>query len=386
METATFKLVNSIDLNCKKSVLIRGWENDQVEVRYPENKECQLDFENNHLSIDAKSYCILSVPSTSQIVIERVYGNLETVGPLGKILIENVSGNCSIQSAENLVVENVSGNCKIGYINSNSDIRNVGGNLSFIVENGVMSINGVGGNLSGKADSISLSTSVGGNLKLITNRFVGTENQLRAGGSIKLNLFEFNNLSINAKAGGVASIIKNSATEKFSNGKFEKAFGNGESVVKLRAGGNIKVSDEEPEFEISQNFGSADDEYVNEITEKFEARSIQSSGFDFSDLFDIDGEVGDRIREKTRLADEKIQKAMEKMERKFSFKEEFGNIPRPSRPTRPPRPVHPGSESPSKPTRSSISQEEKMMILRLLQDKKITAEEADRLLRALEQF
>jgi hypothetical protein len=35
------------------------------------------------------------------------------------------------------------------------------------------------------------------------------------------------------------------------------------------------------------------------------------------------------------MADEKIQKAMEKMERKFSFKEEFG-MPRPPRPPRPP--------------------------------------------------
>jgi hypothetical protein len=79
------------------------------------------------------------------------------------------------------------------------------------------------------------------------------------------------------------------------------------------------------------------------------------------------------------MADEKIQKAMEKMERKFSFKEELG-IPRPPRPPRPPvEPQHGGSKS------SPISTEEKMMILHMLQDKKITAEEADRLLRALEQ-
>lgn len=379
MESSTFKEVNTISINCKKSVLVRAWDNDQVEAKYPGNKECHFNLDSNVLDIEAKSYLIVSVPKNIQFVIERIYGNLETVGELGKILVENVSGNCSIQSAESLTIENVSGNCKLGCITTNANIRNVGGNLNFVVENGVLSINGVGGNLSGKANHISLSTSVGGNLKIMTNRFDGRENQLRAGGSIKLNISDLENTVINAKAGGIASINYQDGSEKFTNGKFEKKFGNGEQVVQLKAGGNIKISDEEADFEVNHNFGSADDVYVDEIERKFETRALQSSGFDFSDLFDIEGEIGERIREKTQMADEKIQKAMEKMERKFSFKEELG-IPRPPRPPRPP--VEP---QPRAPKSSPISTEEKMMILHMLQDKKITAEEADRLLRALEQ-
>lgn len=380
MESSTFKEVNTITINCKKSVLVRAWDNDQVEVRYPGNKECHFNLDSNVLDIEAKSYLIVSVPKNVQFVIERIYGNLETVGDLGNILVENVSGNCSIQSSESLTIENVSGNCKIGYIISNANIRNVGGNLSFVVENGVMSINGVGGNLSGKADHISLYTSVGGNIKIMTNRFDGRENQLRAGGSIKLNISDLDNTLITARAGGIVTINYQGLSEKFTNGKFEKKFGSGEKEVQLKAGGNIKISDDEADFEVNHNFGSADDAYVDEIERKFETRALQSSGFDFSDLFDIDGEIGERIREKSQMADEKIQKAMEKMERKFSFKEEFG-MPRPPRPPRPP--VEP---QPRGPKSSPISSEEKMMILQMLQDKKITAEEADRLLRALEQF
>ena len=379
METSTFKEVNTITINCKKSVLVRRWENDQVEARYPTNKECNFNLDSDVLDIVAKSYLILSVPKNIEFIIERIYGNLETVGDLGKILIENVNGNCSIQSTERLTIENVSGNCKIGHITSSANIRNVGGNLSFIVENGIMEIHGVGGNLSGKADSVNLTTSVGGNIKIMTNRFEGNENQLRAGGSIKLNISDLDNTVINARAGGIVSINYQEFIEKFTNGKFEKKFGSGEKEVQLKAGGNIKISDEEADFEINQNFGSVDDAYVDGIEQKFELRALQSSGFDFSDLFDIDGDISEKIREKTQMADEKIQKAMEKMERKFSFKEEFG-MPRPPRPPRPP--VEP---QPRGPKSSPISTEEKMMILQMLQDKKITAEEADRLLRALEQ-
>ena len=144
---------------------------------------------------------------------------------------------------------------------------------------------------------------------------------------------------------------------------------------------DIPEADEGIRNEINQNFGSADDAYVDEIEQKFKTRALQTSGFDFSDLFDINSEIGEEIIEKTHMADKKIQSAMEKMERKFSFKEEFGNIPRPTRPQRPPVDAQPGVMK-----SAPISREEKIMILKMLQDGKISAEEADRLLRALEQF
>jgi hypothetical protein len=379
MKREIFSEVVSLNLIGKKSVFIRAWENDDVEIRYPENKVCQIGMDNGHMEINASSYCIISLPSRIKLSIERVYGNFESVGELGSLDVDNISGNCSIQSANSLSIHNVSGNCKIGSIGSKTSIQNVGGNFHFIVDSGSIEVNGVGGNLSGKAESICLSTTVGGNLKLIIDRFEGEGNQLRAGGSIKLNVTDLENTTIDAKSGGIASYVYKDEIQKFQNGKFEKTFGTTKSIVQLRAGGNVKISDQEAEFEVNHTFGSVDDEYVDQMEHKFEARGRQSTGFDFSDFLDFDGEIGERIREKTQMADEKIQKAMEKMERKFSFKEEFGNIPRP------PRPVSPFDTQPKTPKSTPISNEEKMMVLRMLQENKINAEEADRLLKALEQ-
>lgn len=379
MKKTSFKEVNSLRINCRKSIFIRGWEKDEVEVRFPENKECYLNIDQGFLEINAKSYCIVSTSENVKITVEKIDGNFESAGKLGLLNIETVGGNCIVQSAEGLAVEKVGGNCKIGFVGKHAKINNVGGNLNFIVENGVMEINGVGGNLSGQADNISLTTSVGGNIKIKTNCMNGIDNQLRAGGSIKLNIADLEDTFINAKAGGIAAIHYQENSEKFTNGKFEKKFGTGEKAVHLRAGGNIKINDQDVEFESNQKFGSVDDAYIDEMEQKFETRALQSSGFDFSDLFDIEGEIGERIREKTHMADEKIKRAMEKMERKFSFKEEFG-MPRPPRTPRAPVEPQPGTTKPS-----FISREEKIMILKMLQDGKINAEEADRLLRALEQ-
>lgn len=376
MKREKFSDIQSVDLSCKKSVFIRSWENAFVEARYPENKECLIGESNGLLSIDAKSYLILSVPVNVPISVERIYGNFELVGQPQKLNIENISGNCSIQSVEELSAENIAGNCKIGNVKKVASIRNVSGNFSVGNTEGSLKVNGVGGNFSGKTDSIILSTSVGGNIKISANHAQGTENHLRAGGNIKLNLMDLNDLSIDARSGGIISYEVDEQKEKFHNGKFNIINGSGENKLLLKAGGNIKISNQFEDFEIADNFGTTDDEYVDQIEQKFDARARQTSGFDFSDLFDVDVEIGDRIREKTKIADEKIQRAMEKMERKFSFREEFGTVPKP------PKPPSVSNESQQK--SSSVSYEERLLVLQMLQDKKISAEEADRLLRALE--
>ncbi len=381
MKRLIYSDISSLEISGKKSVFIRGWENNDVEVLFPENKECLIGESNGTLSIDAKSYLILSVPKTISISIERIFGNLETVGQLGPMTIENVSGNCSVQSIKSITAENISGNCKLGFVESDSNIGNVSGNFSIKSAVGSLKVNGVGGNFSASAETVILDTTVGGNIKVSANRFQGSENRLRAGGGIKLNILDLSNSRIEAKAGGIVSFEYNDQIEKSHNGKFEITKGTGENNILLRAGGNIKVSDQAVDFEISDNFGTIDDEYVDQIEQKYEARARQTSGFDFSDLFDMEGEVGERIREKTRMADEKIQRAMEKMEKKFSIREEFGTIPKPPKPPSPPFGTQPKSSMKT----STVSTEERMMVLQMLQDKKISAEEADRLLRALEQ-
>lgn len=382
MKREKFSGITGVELTCQKSVFIRSWDDPNVEIRYPENKECLVGENEGLLSINAKSYLIMSVPNDMSISIDRILGNLEVVGHQKEMDITSISGNCSIQSIDTLTAENISGNCKICFVKNDAIIRNVSGNFSCGTTEGSLNVGGVGGNFSGSTENIKLLTSVGGNIKIRANRLQSTESQLRAGGNIKLYIQDITDSNIEARAGGLVMYEKNEQVEKFRNGKFHLTNGTGEKKIVLKAGGNIKISDQFEDMEIPETFGSVDDDYVDQIEQKFEARARQSSGFDFSDLFDIEGEIGERIREKTKLADEKIQRAMEKMERKFSFREEFGDIPRPPKPPKPPSPPT-GSENKSSQNSSSVTQEERLMILKMLQDKIISAEEADRLLRAL---
>ncbi len=381
MEKEIFKQINEIDLNGKKSVFIRSWDQDEVEVRYPVGKDCFFRLNNEILNIDASSYCIISIPETTKIFVKRINGNLETVGQIQFISIENVGGNCSIQAVDGLNVENITGNLKLGRVGSQSSIRNIGGNFTFRGDDVVLDIHAVGGNLSGEAKGLELQTRVGGNIKLKIGHFEGKRNELRAGGAIKIRVEDLENSTSIARAGGIVTYRYKDDDEKSLNGKLEKQIGSGETQIRLKAGGNINISDQSNDFEIVQNFGDNSDSYLEEIERKFESRSIQSSGFDFSDLFEIEDKINSNIKDKTGKIEEKIQKAMEKMERKFTFREEFGIPPRPPRPSRPMNETAAKSEK-----EPSVSSEEKLMILKMLQDKKISVEEAERLLKAVEKF
>ncbi len=91
-------------------------------------------------------------------------------------------------------------------------------------------------------------------------------------------------------------------------------------------------------------------------------------------------DVGDRVRRKveqaTRRAEERMRRAEEKIRRAESRSQQrphilFG--------------WDPSSRSmPSEPAGEHVSDEERMTILRMLQEKKITSEEADKLLAALD--
>jgi hypothetical protein len=93
-----------------------------------------------------------------------------------------------------------------------------------------------------------------------------------------------------------------------------------------------------------------------------------------SDAFDIGDRMRRKIDQATRRAEEKVRRAEEKIRRVEARAHQrphvlFGWDPAPRAP---------------QPAGETVSDEERMTILRMLQEKKITSEEADKLLAALE--
>ena len=126
------------------------------------------------------------------------------------------------------------------------------------------------------------------------------------------------------------------------------------------------------------HFMPSDDLSWNELERKIESKQNIFDTFSIPDLDFLDHHFEDEIVMKTQVIESRIQKAMEKLDKKFlNNLDVFTNLGAHQKSE--------FSEQQPKQVKNQVSNEEKMMILKMLQDKKITAEEADKLLNTLEQ-
>ncbi|MBN2472303.1 MAG: hypothetical protein JXN59_16380, partial [Anaerolineae bacterium] len=157
----------------------------------------------------------------------------------------------------------------------------------------------------------------------------------------------------------------------------EIVLGEGAALVELTAGGEIRLVGQDEDYLMAINLQLEEDLQAR-LSGLEEKLAEQLSGLD--DLIET---KADRLRQRAeQKADRVLQKAMrdaerraERDKRKRSFTFSFGggsSAPRPPRPPAPPEPREP------------VTDDERLLILRMLEQKQISVEEAEKLLSALE--
>lgn len=382
MDKKLFSNIQKIDLSTKKNLYIRSWDKDDIEIRYKKGYLLDETLDGSSLSIISKSNLLVSLPVTVEVRVVKTDGNCVFSGKFGHVLAEKIGGNFELEAAKSLSVESVGGNCLIGKTDEKLKLENVAGNVKVQSNGESIELGNIGGNLTAVGEKMNLHARSGGNIKLKSNRFVGETNELSAGGNVKIALTQSPDLTLHAKCGGLLKIDIAGEIEKGLSRSFKKVYGEGTTNLEVKAGGNIRISDAE-DFEIDDpKFRQYDDTRWDELDRDIETRGDLSSGFDFTSIMemdrDISSQINDKVREmedkfrydeeKMQRAQEKIHKAMDKMNQKIGFTG-FSE----------------GTQTVKSVSKPSISEEERMMVLKMLQEKKITAEEADRLLKALEE-
>lgn len=377
MEKMTYSSVKNIIIEkVKRNVYIRPWDKNEVEIRFSQEDNTDIDHLGDSLEIQSEKSLLISVPGDSNLSIENVGGNCVLYGKLGAINIEKIGGNLEISSAADANIENVGGNCVLGPISGGLRIGRVGGNLHVENAKGGYLVEKIGGNLTGFGTFSDFSCSIGGNAKINCLELHGSAVSIKAGGNVKMSVAKGLDFDLVAKCGGIASISVSSLEVKGVTKRIEERIGAGGTQLELKAGGNIKLSDFE-EIEIPHLEEKPFHQEAWELLDKnVEKNDFANSSFNFSSIFNIEKEINEDVQEKVKFAEERIKAAMAKLDKKLNINPtdepgltayEFDIEPKPETKT------------------SSVSDEERMMILKMLQEKKISAEEADRLLSVLEQ-
>ena len=170
------------------------------------------------------------------------------------------------------------------------------------------------------------------------------------------------------------------------SGFYHGVIGSGRCQINLKAGGDVILEAQSAEGALEAKHTVVDG-----------ARTFTTPRQDLDDaLSTVESELGRgarRAQERLRRAEERIQAAMRRLETRgliaggvFLACAEAPAVPEvPTVPAQPaPAPAVVDVEAAGDSVAGDVTEEERMLVLKMLQEKKITAEEADRLLAALE--
>jgi hypothetical protein len=317
----------------------------------------------------------LSLRNLTEVNLGVVHGELYAKYLEGDLLVGQIQGN--VQARE------IQGACKFEEVNGNLDLREVEDNIQATVQ---------------------------GNARLRLSAMLGSDYQLQATGNVNCRIPA--DADLHLELASEAQIIKlqlPDGSETIKEPNYELTIGEGRARMQIKATGTIYLAGEggwETTWE------PADVEDFNElnmqIAQQIEAQILEQMetvtrqiNEKMSDLSQRVGQAGlspeetERIMEQARQVSEReaerLNRIQEKLERKLETaqrKRELHNKRRQS------MKIHVGKHKPRvawgsarsavETPQEQVSEEERLTILRMLEQKKISLEEAEQLLAALE--
>ena len=356
---------------------------------------------------------------SGNVQVEHCGGNCVVREIEGQITLGRVRGNVSASEANELAVESVSGNLLVKVLNGTIRATKVGGNVSVIETLGDLSVEWAGGDLRVRELMGGLQAKVGGTARLNLSELTIPFVTVQAGGDVRCRVPLAVNAKLDLRAGDEIILRNLPMPDEWNARQVQYTLGDGEGALELQAGGRIKLiggegeevypdMDMDFEFQFQGDFNERATVLVQQVADQVEAQVEAFTRQMNERLAQLDN--GDAIAAKVQLkvqsamrqAEEKIAEAMRRAERAGERQAERQaardarqrvrvDVMPPMPPVPPMRPM-PGMGVPhmapppppaSKPKRNPASAEERMMVLRMVEEGKISVEQAEKLLSAM---
>lgn len=372
-------------VECLGNLVARGSEENQVTVQARGGADdVTLEQQGETFTIESRADCFLACPPDTTLTIRAVRGNLKVEGVKGPVAIGSVHGNTSLravghsaleQTFGNLSARQTAGDLSVQTARGNVQIRQVEGDLSLSQTDGNLAVEGVRGDLT--ADRVR------GNIRLGPPFSPGAVHQLNADGNLTIYLPSDASLRLTLRAGGsVRSSVPGLELEEVG-GEAQAILGAGEASLEAGAGGQIRLHPSRPEDGPRRDFafdsmadleglGAQIEASIAEAMAELEVRLEGSLGYVDSD------KVQQRIERTTEKARLKAEQEVAKARRKVEHETEKARL----RAERAERRWQRASGK--RPRAESMSDEERMRVLRLVEEGKISPDQAADLLAAME--
>ena len=341
---------------------IVGWDGAELLIK-ADDDDARLEQTGETVSVSCNSDLSLRIPKGAALAIKSIVGDASIRGVLGEIEIQEIRGDFSARDIGSLSIDTAYSDFSLRGAKGNLYIKNVHSDVSIRDVDGNVTLDSVADDLALRGARGNIKVNVGEDVVVYLEPKANGEYSVNAGDDILLVLPREANATVTMQGDKIdmdwSGVDKDKdATERVV------VLGDGSAKIKLVAGGDVRVTNRADAGESAEEFGN------------FAGLNFDWSGF------------GDRISRQVEQVSSRAAKRAEEAARRAERHAErharhgksglivgrwnwdLKGTPKPPTPPAPP----------SEP----VSEDERMAILKMLAEKKITAQQAEELLSALE--
>ena len=342
-------------------VSVVGWDGNEILVK-ADDDEMHLQQNGDEIRFSCDDDVSLRIPKGSTLTFGSISGDAAIRGVSGDIKISSISGDLSMREVGMVSIDSIESDFSLRGARGNLYIKNADGDVSLRDVDGNVVIDTVADDLALRGARGDIKINVGEDVVVYLEPRDDGQYLVTAGDDILMVLPSNANATVTMQGDEIDVAwpgVKNDpeATDRVV------VLGSGTAKITLSAGGDIRLTNQANAAESAEEFGN------------FAGLNFDWSGF------------GERISRQVQAATSRAARSAEDATRRAERHAErharrWGRTPPPGTwtdfgPKGVPTP-------PGMPKSEPVAEEERMAILKMLQEKKITAEQAEQLLQALE--
>jgi hypothetical protein len=414
---------------CQGNLVVATWDNAEVLIEVDSEEVLTVEEREGAVALVVNSNCILTVPSGASLVVIQAQGNLAVQGGSGTVEVATVQGDTQLQAGTasaslstvqgNLTAERwtaaisagaIQGDARLRQVDGPVELGTVGGDLlaeeingplsarsvagdAYLRQlNGMLYLSDVGADMAGGAWTAGADVAqVGGDVSLKTVFAEPFTYDIQARGNLVVKALPGSNATFTLQTPRGQIRAKGLAGEMTEEGQWQAVIGGGEAQVTLTSmHGNVllKAVSEEDEGQERDAFvslaadlgriGAEAGVAAQELAWRIQQRVADKlARIDFEAIARREAERARRHAEREtaraqRMAEKarrKAERAQQKAQKKMMWHMEWDTGHGRRRTTR---------------RRQAASEEERLAVLRMLAEGKISTQEAETLLQALE--
>jgi len=408
MYKKTFDVSESprITVDCMGNLNIKSSETNQVTIIMPNNEDTLVfDQDGDVIILTIKDNCRITCPPNSTLTLINTRGNLKVKDIVGAVNIGTVNGNTDLRGVGAVTLDTGYGNLRVKSSTGAVDVNDVSGNARVQTIAGPFKLGLLGGNL--RAEGLMqgiIAEAVGADARLGPPYTPGETYRLTVGSDLVVTLPDEPNLHFTITAGGQVKTNVPDLVLSKDNGSVTGSLGEGEAVLDATVGGSAvlrssseSTSDDREDFNFDFDFDPESFAFLEDLGPMIEATVNKAvadmdvhlqEGLKYFDSDEFKAKM-ERVAEKTRRVAERVgrqaegvaerarrkaERAAERARMRADQAERRWQRASGQRSTHTP----PSQQAPVDDTR-----EERLRILLMVQEGKITADEAVSLLSAL---